>query len=97
MNLECVFRSRAGAKSAFGFAPRLLLFFEAADEDSELIQRHTLENAEEAFAALVRRHVDLVFSSVLRPANGQRQLSEDDATRIRGVGASGAFTPATSH
>lgn len=44
------------------------------DEDSELIRRYTRENAEEAFAALVRRHVDLVFSIARIPnlaRNGQ--------------------------
>ena len=58
------------------------------DEDSELIRRHIREGAEEAFAALVRRHVELVFSTALGRTNGQRQLAEDaTATRIRGVGA----------
>jgi RNA polymerase sigma factor (sigma-70 family) len=45
--------------------------------DSELLQRYGAERAEPAFAELVRRHIDLVFSAALRQAQGDRQLAED--------------------
>ena len=35
-------------------------------EDAELLRRYATENSEAAFAELIRRHVDLVYSAALR-------------------------------
>lgn len=44
--------------------------------DSELLQRYTREKSQEAFAELVRRHVDLVYSAALRQVRSP-QLAEE--------------------
>lgn len=38
-----------------------------SDNDLQLLARYTRQNAEDAFAEIVRRHLDLVFSAALRP------------------------------
>ncbi|MDB6094635.1 MAG: polymerase, sigma-24 subunit, subfamily [Verrucomicrobia bacterium] len=50
-------------------------------EDSELLRRYAHERSEAAFAELVRRHVNLVYSAALRQANGDAHLAQD-ATQI---------------
>ena len=46
-------------------------------EDSELLRRYVAEESEPAFAELVRRHLDLVYSVALRQVGGDTQLAED--------------------
>lgn len=46
-------------------------------EDQELLRRYAGEGAEDAFAELVRRHVDLVYSVALRQVNGDAHLAQD--------------------
>src|ERR1700685_3584169 len=45
--------------------------------DTELLQRYLQGRSEEAFEALVRRHIDLVYSSALRRVESDAQLAED--------------------
>ena len=47
--------------------------------DQELLRRYAKENCQEAFAELVRRHVNLVYSAVLRQLNGDTHLAQDAA------------------
>jgi len=45
--------------------------------DAELLGRYVEERSESAFAELIRRHVDLVYSAALRVVNGDRHRAED--------------------
>ena len=49
--------------------------------DLELLHEYTLQNSEEAFAALVHRHLDLVYSAALRQARSP-QLAEEVAQSV---------------
>jgi len=49
-----------------------------SDSDLELLERYTRQNAEDAFAEIVRRHLDLVFSAALRQVRSP-QLAEEVA------------------
>src|SRR5436305_10939172 len=44
--------------------------------DSELLERYGTKNAQDAFAELVRRHLDLVYSAALRQVRSP-QLAEE--------------------
>jgi RNA polymerase sigma factor (sigma-70 family) len=45
--------------------------------DSELLRRFAKTNSEDAFAELVKRHVNLVYSAALRQMNGDEHLAKD--------------------
>jgi RNA polymerase sigma factor (sigma-70 family) len=47
------------------------------NDDSELLRRYAAEHSEAAFAELVRRHVDLVYSAALRLVNGDSHRAQD--------------------
>jgi len=49
-----------------------------SDSDLQLLERYTRQHTEDAFAELVRRHVDLVFSAALRQVRSP-QLAEEVA------------------
>lgn len=50
--------------------------------DAELLQRYIVEHAEDAFAELVRRHLNLVYAAALRRTNGRHALAEDIAQKV---------------
>jgi len=50
-------------------------------EDLELLQQYTAEHSEAAFTALVRRHLDLVYSTALRHVRSP-QLAEEVAQSV---------------
>jgi RNA polymerase sigma factor (sigma-70 family) len=47
------------------------------DDDIELLQRYARTQCQEAFALLVRRYVDLVYSAALRQLRGDHHWAED--------------------
>jgi RNA polymerase sigma factor (sigma-70 family) len=50
--------------------------------DPELLRRYAGTKSEEAFAELVRRHLDLVYSAALRQVNGDTHLAQDVAQTV---------------
>ena len=50
--------------------------------DSELLRRYAGTKSEEAFAELVRRHINLVHSAALRQVNGDAHLAQDVAQTV---------------
>jgi len=50
--------------------------------DSELLGRYAGTRSEDAFAELVRRHVNLVYSAALRQVNGDAHLARDVAQTV---------------
>src|SRR5580658_2776981 len=46
-------------------------------QDAQLLLRYAAERSEDAFAELIRRHVDLVYSAALRLVNGDAHGAQD--------------------
>ena len=51
-------------------------------EDAELLRRYALDRSESAFAELVRRRVNLVYSVALRQVGGDAHLAQDVTQRV---------------
>jgi DNA-directed RNA polymerase specialized sigma24 family protein len=45
--------------------------------DAELLRRYAQDRCEAAFTELVQRHVDFVYSSVLRQVGGDANLAQE--------------------
>lgn len=52
------------------------------DEDNELLRRFAHEGAQDAFAELVRRRVDLVFAAAQRQTGGDAHLAQDVTQQV---------------
>jgi len=52
------------------------------NSDTELLRQYAHDRSEAAFAELVRRRLDLVFSVALRQVGGDAQLAEDVAQKV---------------
>lgn len=51
-------------------------------DDATLLRRYAAERADDAFADLVRRHLDLVYSAALRQVGGDAHLAQDVAQTV---------------
>src|SRR4051812_14672350 len=51
-------------------------------EEAELLRRYAREKSEEAFAELVRRHVNFVYAAALRRVGGDMHLAEDVTQQV---------------
>jgi RNA polymerase sigma factor (sigma-70 family) len=65
-DFSCAIFGWAGAISKIKMTP-----------DSELLRQFARTNSEDAFAELVRRHVNLVYSAALRKTNGDEHSAKD--------------------
>src|SRR5215470_5220711 len=50
--------------------------------DCDLLRRYAETHSEDAFAELVRRHIDLVYSAAIRQVNGDSHLAQDVAQTV---------------
>src|SRR5947208_3046510 len=51
-------------------------------EDAELLRRYADEKSDEAFAELVRRHLNLVYAVALRQVAGDAHLAHDVSQQV---------------
>jgi RNA polymerase sigma factor (sigma-70 family) len=52
------------------------------ETDHELLGRYVRQNCEEAFAEIVHRHINLVYSAALRQVHGDRPLAQEVAQTV---------------
>lgn len=55
---------------------------ETTESEAELLARYCDKRSEEAFAELVRRHMNLVFAAAIRQLSGDRQAAEDVTQQV---------------
>ena len=65
-----------------GFWLRWALNRKTMNEDAELLGRYAGEKSEAAFAELVRRHLDLTYSTALRLVHGDTHRAEDVTQQV---------------
>jgi RNA polymerase sigma factor (sigma-70 family) len=53
-------------------------------DDAQLLRRYVQEHSEQAFTALVQRHVNLVYFAALRRVDGDHHLADDVTQRVFG-------------
>jgi RNA polymerase sigma factor (sigma-70 family) len=68
--------------SVFGFSAGGYLSTKPMPADADLLQRYADDHSEDAFAELVRRHLDGVYSSALRRVGGDTHLAQDVAQAV---------------
>src|SRR5688500_10180829 len=51
-------------------------------DDTELLRRYAEEGVEDAFAEIVRRHIDLVYAIARRKVGGNAHLAQDVTQRV---------------
>jgi RNA polymerase sigma factor (sigma-70 family) len=68
--------------SMFGFSAGGYLSTKPMPADSDLLQRYADDHSEDAFAELVRRHLDSVYSSALRRVGFDTHLAQDVAQAV---------------
>jgi RNA polymerase sigma factor (sigma-70 family) len=64
--------------------------------DAELLQRYVAHQAEDAFAELVQRHLNLVYAAALRRTGGRHALAEEIAQKVF-TNLARQAVPLTSH
>src|SRR4051794_23334408 len=77
---SCAFYSSATVKNSVMNDPRAVAAGPGENdpvEDIDLLRRYADTGAEDAFAELVRRRIDLVYSVALRQSAGNRHRAED--------------------
>jgi RNA polymerase sigma factor (sigma-70 family) len=67
---------RTATNNFVGFRVAAAIYLETMTSDLELLQNYADRNSEEAFAELVRRHVDLVYSAAVRQVRSPHQAEE---------------------
>ena len=65
-------------------------------DDQQLLHQYATDHSESAFADLVSRHVNLVYSTALRRMNGDAHLSQDVAQRVF-ISVPNRFFPVEHH
>jgi RNA polymerase sigma factor (sigma-70 family) len=72
------FACPTAAKNFVGFSRPAAIYFKTMTSDLELLQDYARNKSEESFAALVNRHLNLVYSAALRQVRSP-QLAEEIA------------------
>jgi RNA polymerase sigma factor (sigma-70 family) len=68
---------RGPGRFPVGFRFRRQVGLNNVNDDSILLRRYVSENSQEAFAELVRRHLDFVFSVAMRETRGDHARAQD--------------------
>ena len=77
-----------------GFQESAAIYFFEMTSDLDLLRRFARENSQDAFAEIVRRHLNLVYSAALRQVRSP-QLAEEVAQSVFADLARVAATPSS--